>query len=210
MPQAEDHQFAGLSLPDLISSPLVAIAKAQRQMAQEQIRGLLETCMQYDEKNQCYEPVMITMSLTRSFQTNSNSSDSPAEMTRVRTQFQVPLMTILPISTIGVENYDMHFNFEIKTQRTTNNRQNGDDKSLNNSSEEGAPVKSNGGAELYGGIGRRNSASEQSQHGMNENTTSTAHIAISVSARPLPLAKGMLSIIDLYSRAIHPVEIAPS
>ena len=67
-----------------------------------------------------YKPIMITMSLTRGVITPGSAATpaqpaQPAKIQNVKTTFRLPLITIIPINSLGVDNVDINFEMEVKS-----------------------------------------------------------------------------------------------
>lgn len=134
------QQFTGLPMEDLIGGPLNASAKANAAMALTQTKFLLETCFnrveraltdkekeEYKKKygkdadssvrHTSYAPVMIEMSLERGVLTPTTDKDGKptTEIRNFTTSFNLPLLTIIPVNSLGVNNVDISFEMEVKS-----------------------------------------------------------------------------------------------
>lgn len=107
------QQFSGLPMEDLIGGPLNAAAKANAAMALTQTRFLLETCFSCDAKTKSYTPIMIEMSLERPALVSKDGKTFG--MQTVKTQFNLPLLTVIPINSLGVDNVTIDFEMEVKS-----------------------------------------------------------------------------------------------
>ena len=171
--------FRGLTIDAMIGAPLVATARANSMMAREQVNFILEHCFTSDEQG--YHPVMIRMSLTKNFVKNQKS-----DMDSVTGFFNLPLLTIIPISSLGVESLELDFLLEIKSHYT---------KKTNDKSE----------AVLSGVIGSGGKKADTGTQGNDD--SSSANLSVNIKAGNLPLPVGITQLIDLYSKSIHAAEI---
>lgn len=100
-------------LTDLMSAPLIAAAEANAKMSQAQVDFLLECC--FTKNGDSYAPKMIQMELTRSVITPAapGDEDQTAKMVDVTTSFNLPLLTIMPLNSLAVNNVDVNFEMDI-------------------------------------------------------------------------------------------------
>lgn len=95
------NDFAGLPIKKLLANPLVAVARAQNMMARAEIYGLLHSCFRYEDG--IYYPIMLEMSLDRSFLDPGVNLHCEPMVREIKTVFSVPLITLFPISSLGVD-----------------------------------------------------------------------------------------------------------
>lgn len=108
------QQFSGLPMEDLIGAPLNAAAKANSMMQAEQLRFLLDTCFTLGETgSETLSPVMVKMELYSPGIANSEISDEVGCAKVNKLEFQVPLISIIPINSLTVNNIDVDFSMEI-------------------------------------------------------------------------------------------------
>jgi len=191
--QFTPHVNRGLDIEALISAPLVAISKANAVMAQGQTRFLLEYC--FKSSGDHYEPVMIQLSVSR---TTMNTADSTPESAgqlafeQVTTYFAVPLLTIVPLNSLGVDKASIDFDLEITAAA-------GKPTHPTNQSDNRITDKK---AELFGRISddpRKVPAEDtRGRRAINK-------IKVNLNASTLPLPQGVLTIIDMYNKSILPV-----
>lgn len=210
--QSFDPNFSrALDIESLISAPLVAVSKANVTMAQGQTRFLLEYC--FNKVGEKYEPVMIQMALIKGvvvpeiaavkriepsapgvlpIVAGVNAKPAvPASIQNVTTYFNIPLLTIIPLNSLAVEKVSIDFDMEITsvTAQPTD--------TANESNNKITDKK----AQLYGKVSYDpNTDSGQS----NQNKSKLSNkIKVNVNAGTLPLPSGILTIIDLYTKAIQ-------
>lgn len=109
------QQFSGLPMESLIGGPLNAAAKANSAMALSQTKFMLETCFQKDgtDEQVSYKPIMIQMTLTRGVITQKE--DGTVEIKPLSTQFDLPLLTIMPLNSLAVDTVTVDFEMEVKS-----------------------------------------------------------------------------------------------
>ena len=83
-------------------------------MAQEQVKLLMQSY--FSKTGDVYEPVMITMSLHRSVV--EQGEDDSTSICPVNTNFPVPLITLLPLNSLAVEEGDIHFGMNTYAYKT--------------------------------------------------------------------------------------------
>lgn len=167
------------SIESLISSPLEAAYKANSAMQIGQTRFLLDSCFKI--KDGVREPINIEMVLQSSNVTQDLSSPSGISISKHEITFQVPLISILPLSNLAVERMKIEFSLDITSMRQR---------------------QSNGGnVSIHGRIAKKKDGNAMKHTGTSKGTSD---IDISVNIKTQPLPKGTQDIIDLYSKMILP------
>lgn len=209
------QQFTGLPMEDLIGGPLNAAAKANAAMALTQTRFLMETCFNKIEEKDAqgnpkpisYKPIMIEMSLERGVMTTveDKEKNKKLEIKPVITKFNLPLLTIIPINSLGVNNVDITFEMEVKSSYSE----------TENESKE-AESKGEGSFETKLGWGPlsvsiKGSASyssrDSSTHDTHYEKSNSAKYTVNVHAGQLPVPKGVNTVIEAFTQAIQPIEL---
>ena len=108
------QQFTGLPMDDLIGAPLNAAARANAAMANTQTQFMLNTCFSYEEATG-YTPIMINMSLTRGVLTPGAEPGDAPTISQITTKFDLPIITIIPLNSLAVDNVDINFEMEVKS-----------------------------------------------------------------------------------------------
>lgn len=195
--------FTGLPMEDLIGGPLNAAAKANAAMALTQTKFMLDTCFSMDDGN--YKPIMIKMSLTRGVVVPGETPDAPPTMSTFETKFDLPILTILPLNSLGVDEVDINFEMEVKSSY-------GEETSK--TQETAVAVETSW--EIKAGWGPvsatiKGNASYDSKDSSSFNThyekSNSAKYTVHVHAGQLPLAKGVETIINAFTAAIQPYEM---
>ena len=202
------QQFSGLPIKSLISAPLLAGAEANSKMALTQTQFMLSTCFNVvktkatdtTKASTNYVPIMINMILTRSVINADGSQGKPAE-----TKFDLPLLTIIPLNSLGVDNITVDFEMEVKSSFSN-------DKETSQESESAAEGSFSAkvgygcfSAEVSGSISASSkSASSDKSHYEKSNS---AKYTINAHAGQLPLPEGVTTIIQAFSQCIPPIQL---
>lgn len=211
------QQFTGLPMEDLIGGPLNAAAKANAAMALTQTRFLMETCfgkIESEEKDAngnpqsvSYKPVMIEMSLERGVLTTTTdeNNNSKLDIQTVTTKFNLPLITIIPINSLGVNNIDITFEMEVKSSYSETENETKEKSTQGNGSFEtklgwGPLSVSIKGSASY-------SSRDSSTHDTHYEKSNSAKYSVNVHAGQLPVPKGVNTIIEAFTQAIQPIEL---
>jgi hypothetical protein len=105
------QQFTGLPMSDLIGQPLKAASEGNQMMAVAYTKFILETGFTYKDKK--YTPIMLDMILTRSLITNEKGKDP--KVSQFKTTFSLPLLTIIPLNSLAVDDVSIHFEMEVQS-----------------------------------------------------------------------------------------------
>ncbi len=199
------QQFSGLPMEDLIGGPLNAAAKANAAMAMTQTRFLMETCFDKTEKDSkiSYKPIMIEMSLERGVL--DKDKDGKLIVATVETKFNLPLITIIPINSLGVNNVDISFEMEVKssfseTEQESHTKETQGEGSFESKLGWGPLSVSIKGSASY-------SSQDSSTHDTHYEKSNSAKYTIKVQAGQLPVPKGVNTIIEAFTQAIQPIEL---
>lgn len=219
------QQFTGLPMDSLIGGPLNAAAKANAAMALTQTTFMLDTCFykteflntavsppaQFSPPEFNYTPVMIKMAITRAVITPADPQASPPTTTQVdqiTTTIDLPLLTIIPLNSLGVDEVNITFEMEVQSSY-------GEDQSK--SSTENIKASADWEVKIgYGPISAtvKGSASYDKTDSSNFSThyqkSNSAKYTVLVHAGQLPLPDGVNTIIKAYTTAIEPVTLGTS
>lgn len=105
-----------LDLDSLVSAPLIAASDANEAILKQQTQFILDTCFTVDEDIKT--PVMVKMRLSKTSidYTKPNNELSLESRDIV---FQVPLISLLPINSLGVNSIDIDFNMEVTSMKSS-------------------------------------------------------------------------------------------
>ncbi|CZF81431.1 hypothetical protein GCE9029_02605 [Grimontia celer] len=207
------QQFAGLPMHALIGGPLNAAAQANSMMAVTQTKFMLDTCFNKksdteDKGKDTLEPIMVTMQITRGVITEGETKEGdPPEVnvTEVTTEFDVPLLTIVPLNSLGVDNVQVDFEMEVKSSYTDESSQSTSSKT----SEQGSFSAKLG--EGWWSVEVKGSISHDSQSASAQKSTyqksNNAKYTVSVHAGQLSLPEGVTTIIQAFTNSISPITL---
>jgi len=225
MPTINNHRFQpdfskALDIESLISAPLVAVSKANAVMMQGQTRFLLEYC--FNKKGASYEPVMIRMALTKAIiappqpaqpgtppvdasppgvtpvvAASPGKAATPAKSESIQgvtTHFELPLLTIIPLNSLAVDKMSIDFDLEITSVNATGS------KSANETNTTITDKK----PQLFGRISNDPTSKNSDEKTTQSKPQPSSTLKVNINASSLPLPKGLLAIIDLYTKSIQP------
>jgi hypothetical protein len=166
-----------------------------------------------------YSPIMIVMSLTRSVLTPGAAAvqasagppvvtaqaAQPAIIQEMKTQFNLPMLTVVPLNSLAVDSVDITFEMEVKSSFSEEETQTSEKE-----------MKTAGSFEAKAGWGPfsvtvKGSASydskDSSTHSTHYQKSNSAKYTVNVHAGQLPLPKGVNTIIDAFTNAIQPITL---
>lgn len=205
------QQFIGLPMEDLIGGPLIAVAEANGRMAQTQTQFILDTCFTKDttkgKEDEPYKAIMVCMTLDRGV-LSFNDKGEP-QTTTISSTIRLPILTILPLNTLGVDSASVNFEMEVKSASSEDIKE--DYKKTTS-----AQASLEASARLFHFIpisisGSVSYSSEDSRtHDTHYENSNTAKYTVNVHAGQLPMPKGVNVIIDAFSKSIEPIEVPAS
>lgn len=190
------QQFSGLPIKSLIAAPLNAATDANGRMARSQTQFMLSTC--FEKSGTDLVPIMITFKLTRSVVKPDGSAGTPVEL-----QFDLPLLTIIPLNSLAVDDVKVHFEMEVKSSTSK-------DHETSNEQETAAKAeitaKYNAGlfsCEVHGSVSHNSKSSSSTKE--HYESSNQAKYEIDVHAGQLELPKGVTTIIDAFTKNVAPI-----
>lgn len=209
------QQFSGLPMRSLIGGPLKAAAEANSTMAVTQTKFMLDTCFykqKVDEKDKekprTLIPIMVTMEINRSViyeEEGKEGKPGKPKVKSVPTQFELPLLTIIPLNSLAVDEVQVNFDMEVKSSYS-------DESSKSNSSETQGSMSADaklGGA--WWSVEVKGSVSYDSKTASSHSTTyqksNSAQYSVSVHAGQQKLPEGVTTIIQAFTNSISPIEL---
>jgi hypothetical protein len=190
----DPEDFRNLDIEEIISAPLTAVSTANGMMAREQVGFIMDFCFNREGEN--YKPVMIKMAITKGV--IQSGGDDEEDYHQITTTFNLPLLTIIPISSLAIESVSVDFEIELTSQTKIN-------KGLENK-ESGklaiAPPKPRLLGKISHDSGQRSEDSDKHEH----RSTNSSGLKVSLKAGKVPLSMGLTTILDLYTKAIGPAE----
>ena len=195
------QQFSGLPIKSLIAAPLDAATNANAMMARTQTQFMLSTCFEEDANTGNLAPIMIKFTASRSvIDANGNVMPKTADI-----QFELPLLTIIPLNSLAVDDVKVHFEMEVKSSQSKDNE---------TSSEQETAAKGSFKAKYNAGLfsvsvsGSVSSTSKNTSSSKEHYEASNqAKYEIDVHAGQLPLPKGVTTIIDTFTKNIAPIQL---
>lgn len=184
-----ESAFDNLSMEQIIGAPLKATAHANAMMAREQVKFLMDFC--FAKEGDSYFPVMVEMTMSR---TEMPSEKSETEMRSYQMKFGLPLLTLLPLNSLSVEEFELDFDMEITSiAASSSNKSSTNDQNRQESQE----------MKFMGKISNKEQQSGTSRYQRKINSK----LSINVKGGQLPLPTGITSIIDLFSKNVNPMRI---
>lgn len=186
-------QDRGIDVESIITAPLVAASKANVVMMTGQQRFLLDYCFtrrEEDDGSISYDPILINMVMVQSFIDHSKEEDDPGFMRQVKLGFSVPLLCLVPFSSLAIEKLKIDFEIELTTA-TVRSTTTADGTIVGAKTQLSGRISSS--SDDAGG-------STKSRYRSRRSST----LKLSVDIGQLPLPTGVLTILDMYTKAILP------
>lgn len=195
----QPKEVEGLNIESIIGAPLVAAAKANSMMLAEQTRFLLEFCFNKKDDD-TYDPIMVQMTLTRSVMDNDKDPDDPEYLQRVQVVFNLPIITMIPISSLAVDKVTVEFDMEVTSQSTEeSNSSQLFQKHFGSSSET---------AQLKGKISYDAKENQNQKQSSQYKSQNSSKLNVNVDVAQLPLPIGVNTMLDLYVKSIQPITVS--
>jgi len=203
-----EPKYEGMNISGLVGGPLVAIANANALMAKEQSNFLLKYC--FDKRNDCYEPVMITMLISRMEPVPTEKKGDAVTYEEVVSYFKLPLLTIVPFNSLAIEKFELKFDMQVTSYQGKDNLPKnsvtrsgaaGDGESSENVSD----YKNDQPLQLFGSLSGDQKTRNKKGEKQGQSKTGS-NLTIHVKAGQLPLPVGLTSMLDFYSKSISPVD----
>lgn len=211
------QQFSGLPMGALIGGPLEAAAKANQQMAMTQLQFMMQTCFTPNDNGQ-YDPITIEFVLesnviepgSPAIPASGNAPEVPAvpaKMIPYTTSFKLPILTIIPLNALAVDDVSISFEMEVKSSFAQDNSTDTTSKTSEKAkfSAEGQIGPFHVG--ISGSVSHDSSTENKSDTHYKQ--SNSAKYEVKVHAGQLPLPLGVKTIIDAYAKNITPAT-APS
>ncbi len=197
---AEANFDRGMNIDQVISAPLVAASTANAMMLKDQARFLMEFCFDVTERKDAdgnvtgvtHTPRMINMVMTRTTVDPTKDSNDPDALRTVEMTFSVPVLTLIPINSLAVDEVKIEFDMEITSQSSASN-----DSSKTSGLDDGGEKTQLKGKISYDS---RENGSKSSRR------QNSSKLKVHVHAGNLPLPVGVTAMLDMYSKSINPIE----
>ncbi|BFM48709.1 DUF2589 domain-containing protein [Marinomonas sp. THO17] len=192
------QQFSGLPMKSLLGAPLKAATDANGMMARTQTQFMLSTC--FDKKEDVLEPIMVSFNITRSIVKADGTEATPPTAT---VKFTLPLLTLIPLNSLAVDDVKVHFEMEVKSSTSKDNESSQEQETA---AKADITAKYNAGlfsVEVHGSVSHNSkSSSSQKEH---YEASNQAKYEVDVHAGQLPLPTGVTTIINAFTKNIDPI-----
>lgn len=184
---SDNYQATGIDIEGILAAPFIAAVQANSMMAKEQIQFLIDYC--FGKKEDAYEPVMIALTITR--HEIDHKPDGSKGLKAIKANFEVPLLTLIPLNSLAVQNIDVSFDMEITSMIQKK------EKSLlqsSNNKKEESKIK------LLGAISYDSKEAQVQGSKTQYQKKNNSKMSVTMKASPLPLPVGVTTLIDLYTK----------
>lgn len=188
---------SGISIDQLLAAPLVAAANANSSMAKKQTVFLMESCFDRysnseDEDEEeieefIYHPKMVTLSMTKNIIVAGTEKYKKPKMNQISTNFQVPILTLIPFNSLSLTDLTVNLDLEIVSQKFRKKSDNG-------------KVIASDGVELSGAVSYKTL-------GKKQYSRKYSTLSVEMNAGSIPLPVGFTTILDLYTKNINSISI---
>ncbi len=164
-----------LTLGDLVSAPLVSAAQAQGELSRQIINFIEQVGMTFsDDSTSEKEAVMLSFDLERS------AEDENANLTTQRLTIQAPILCLVPIPALSIDEVTVDFTAEVKDY----------EESLDDET-----------SSSYTTIAKVAASREHTR-----TTDKTAKYHVSVKASRMDATEGMNRLLDIFATAVEPIQ----
>ena len=205
------QQFSGLPMKALIGGPLLAAAQANHQMACDQVKYMMSTCfnkIQADEKAApSYEPIMVVLKVSRTVITPApGGGNNTPTITPIESTIELPLLTLLPLNSLAVDNVDVQFEMEVSSSYSQNHEDEAKSDSKGQAEFDAKAQIGPFSVEVKGSVSHEESSDVKNDtHYEKKNS---AKYTVAVHAGQLPLPPGVMVIIQAFTQNLSPMTIA--
>ncbi|KJV36088.1 DUF2589 domain-containing protein [Luteibacter yeojuensis] len=184
-------QFRGLPMGDLVGAPLMAACEAQVRLAQSTADFINKVGFEHDANG-----VATDKSRTSDFKFMRPVQQDDGTWKEEQVSMSVPLLAIVKVPTLAVEDVNITFDMEVKT--STNDKNAVDSKTDFSAS--------------WGGFGAKVAVSGSvSTHKENTRTSdNSAKYHVNVQARDTGMPEGLARVMDILQTAVVPKTTAAS
>lgn len=186
---------AELNIESIIGAPLVAASKANVMMLTGQAQFLLDYCFTKEEGSDLRQPLMIEMVLSQPVVDHTKQPTDPGYISINKMAFQVPLLCLLPLNSLAIDKINVDFDLEITSVGSY------DYKSQVNADVQLVEKK----AVLNGRIAPAKQEYKKNSREQYDSTLSS-RLKVNIHAGRLPLPKGVLTLLDLYTKSVQPIQ----
>lgn len=205
--------FTGLPMRDLIGGPLMAATEANNQMVMTQTKYILDTGFNRvalddkdPKKGYRYEPIMVNMVLKRPViiepGPDASGKPQPPVIETVTSEVDVPIISLMPIPTLGVDEVDITFDMEVKSSYGSTQSSSKSDTLAEQGSFEAKFGYGPFSVSVKGSVSHNQSSQSSSE--TTHTASNSAHYHVEVHASQQPVPKGLSLILEAYAKNIGP------
>jgi len=183
------NKFVGLPIEQLITAPIIGMAKGQAQLNDVTWQYIQEVAFTKDEKTG------KTVARSLDVEMNRVMTDGDTGEQSVQTLYsKVPMLPLVPLPSLAITSADISFMMEVQTSSQ-------DTSSVDTESEIKASISGGfWGAKYKASISGKVSTSKESIR----KTDNTAKYEVAVHAEQLPPTEGMLKLSDYLTQMLEP------
>ena len=185
-----------LKLDDLLAAPFLAAARADAQMSQEQLQQIINTCFEShtrEDGTEVKKPIHVDMVLERKVIVPSEDAKKEVEQQTSQMVLSVPLLTLLPMSSLSITKVSLDYSLEIVSQlgkKSTNTKQ--------------ASQTSNGSSGAVKPSIRATVANKSKQNSSQTEQSSTkSQLDVTMEASQTPLPEGVKILVEAFSKSLN-------
>jgi len=135
----------------------------------------------------------------------TEANGNKPNISTMTTSFKLPLLTIIPLNSLAVDDVKIHFEMEVKSSFATNNSTDNKSSTAEKGSFSAAGNIGPFHVEVHGSVSHNSSSESKSDTHYKQ--SNSAKYSVSVHAGQLPLPQGVKTIIDAYAKNISPVTL---
>ncbi len=207
------QQFTGLPMTDLISGPLMAACEANNKMAMTQADYILKTGFSYLEKEdkgvkiRIYKPIEISMEMARPVilpgtDENGNPDPSKTVIEEVLSIVKVPLISVIPIPTLGIDLVDITFDMEVKSAYGEETSQESETKLGVETSFESKLSVGPFSVSVKGNVSYDETNKSSASSKFEKSNSAKYHVQVQATQQAMP--KGLGVILDAFAQNMGP------
>ncbi len=199
MPESTSRPFVPknsgeIDIESIITAPLVAASKANVVMATGQQRFILDYCFTKTDDG-THEPILIKMVMVKGVVDPDKQEGEAGHLKKVDLVFSLPLLCIVPFSSLAITSLTIDFDLDLTTATSSETTRSKEGKIIDRKAQLKGRISSSSD-DNFGDSTKNNSRSQKS-----------SSLRVSLTAGSLPLPNGLLTILDMYTKAIQPTGI---
>lgn len=189
-------QFGGLDMASLIGGPLKAACDAQSMMASATAKFIQDVGTEVVDKDKGTRKLRTTaFSFARSI-----TDEKTGKIKTENVSMNVPLLAIVKVPTLAIDNVDVTFDMEVKSSTTSENKK-----------DEDASLEVNGGYKFGGFHVDATIKGSVSCHESNTRSSdNSAKYHVQVHAKDYGMPEGLSRMLDVLATACTPTAIEAS